>query len=83
MSLSAALEEQLISVPCPQCGYEFDIELADVVCQVYRWCPCCRVRIRLSERRADVYGPLQDVDSAVRDLEKTIDKVNKELRRIF
>ncbi len=83
MTLSNDLEQTLVPVPCPRCGYEFDIEMVDVTCQVYPWCPCCRVRIQLSEGRADVSGPLQAIDSAVADLHKSIDKLNQNLGGMF
>jgi hypothetical protein len=42
--------------------------MLDVLCQVWRWCPCCRVHIRLIEPAGEVSGALRDVNYAWRRL---------------
>jgi hypothetical protein len=80
---SNGLEGELIDVPCPRCGYVVEVELLDAVCQSYRWCPCCRVRVHFNEGRADVYGPLEDVESAMRELDEQIDELNRAFGKMF
>lgn len=62
----------MVEVPCPRCGYHVAIQLLDARTQVWRWCPCCRVRIRLVEPDGTVSGSISGVEEAMHSLEQTI-----------
>ncbi len=76
MKLSYQLLQQLIEISCPSCNYSFEIQLVDARTQVYRLCPCCRVRIQLVDADGSMYGEFEAVDEAFDDLDRT-------LRRMF
>lgn len=67
--LSYGLLSQLIDIPCSSCGYLFEVQLVDVYTQTFRTCPCCRQRFRLVDGDGSVYGTIQDVDQAMRNLQ--------------
>lgn len=71
-SLSSTLLQSMVDLPCPACGFVLEIELVDVVCQVSRWCPCCRRRIQLIEAGGEMSGALAGIDLAMGDLEATL-----------
>lgn len=75
MSLSAAFAQSWIDVDCPACGFSLEIQLVDLLCQVYRRCPCCRCRIHLIEAGGEMHGALASMDSAVRDLERDLSRI--------
>lgn len=71
-SFSSVLLGSLTEFPCPVCGYVVEVEVVDVVCQVRRWCPCCRTAIQLIEAGGEMTGVLAGIDRAVGDLEESI-----------
>lgn len=70
--LSGQLLHALIDVECPRCGYGFEVEMLDAATGVARWCPCCRIRIQLTEGGGEVHGAMEDIDAAIRDLQKML-----------
>jgi hypothetical protein len=66
------LDHVLVDVTCPACGFPFEVQLLDARTQVWRWCPCCRVHIRLVEPDGSVSRGLADAEAAMRDLENTM-----------
>lgn len=76
MKLSAEILQNLVSFPCPDCGYEVEIQLLDARVQAYRYCPCCRVRIHLVDVDGSLFGALEDVDL-------TMDQLAKALKGLF
>lgn len=70
--LSSGLLHELVDVNCPVCDYGFELQMLDAACQVWRWCPCCRIRIHLSEGGGEVHGAMEDLDAAFSDLNKAL-----------
>jgi hypothetical protein len=66
------LDQVLLEVPCPGCGYRLQVQLVDAHTQVWRWCPCCRTRVRLVEPDGSVSVGLTGADEAMRELEATM-----------
>lgn len=64
--------KSLIAFPCPQCGYEVEIQLLDARVQAYRFCPCCRERIRLVDSDGSLFGALEAVDLAMKDFTNSL-----------
>ena len=60
------LDHLMVQVPCPVCGYGVEIQLLDARTQVWRWCPCCRVRIRMVEPDGSVSGAIAGAEDAMR-----------------
>ncbi len=73
--ISSSLLEQLVGVNCPACQFGFEVEVADAACQVWRWCPCCRSRIRLMEPGGEVHGAMEEVESAMREFQKNLGRM--------
>ena len=69
-----------ITVPCPVCEYAMDVELLSVHLEETVFCPCCKVRIKLVDDNASLYGAQQEIDSAIQDLRNTVNKLNKTFR---
>jgi hypothetical protein len=67
-SLSEQLLFSLIDVPCPRCHYPFEVQLVDVIAQVYRWCPVCRARIKLIDSAGSGAASLSNLDTQMNRL---------------
>jgi hypothetical protein len=65
-----------IGLPCPNCSYEFEVQLIDARVQAYRRCPCCRELIHLRDANGSMFGALESIDNAMQSLDDT-------LRRMF
>ncbi len=72
MNITDSLLKEYIDFPCPACSYILAVQLVDVRTQVYRCCPSCRKLIQLIDHGGSTYGAMQDIDSAVQELEKTL-----------
>jgi hypothetical protein len=66
------IARSLIEFPCPSCSYEIEIQMLDAATQVWRWCPCCRVRIHIVEPDGTLSSGAQDMNRAIRDLGKPL-----------
>jgi hypothetical protein len=75
-SLSTSLLGELLEVNCPVCDFGFEVQMVDAACQIWRWCPCCRSRVHFVEPGGELHGAMAEIDSAVREFEKS-------LRRMF
>ena len=74
--MSLGIDQADIEFPCPACGpacgYGVAAQLVDVRTQVWRWCPCCRVRIRLVDSGGSVSGAVSSIEEAVRGFGRTL-----------
>lgn len=68
-TLSHSLLQSTVDVDCPECGYSLEIQLTEVRAQVYRRCPCCRVRIHLLDGGGSTYGALEGIENEIQKLE--------------
>ena len=69
-----------VTVACPNCHYEMDVELLSVRLESTTFCPCCKMTIRLVDAGASVYGAQEEIESAMKDCEKQIKKLNSTVR---
>ena len=76
-AMSLDLDRVTVEVPCPNCGYGVGAQLLDVRTQVWRWCPCCRARIRLVEPDGTVSGSIKAVDQALQSLTDTLKRTSR------
>ena len=70
------LDHVMVEVPCPRCGYGVEIQLLDARTQSWRWCPCCRLRIRMVEPDGSVSASITAAERGMQSLQET-------LRRMF
>jgi hypothetical protein len=66
---------QWIEAPCPGCSFMIGLQYIDGVTRVWKWCPCCRRRVRFD----DVTGSMA---TSVAGVQEAVDKVMDALRRI-
>lgn len=66
------LDQVLLHIPCPSCGYQLEVQVVDARTQVWRWCPCCRARVRLVEPDGSVSVGLTAANQVMRKLEATM-----------
>jgi sRNA-binding protein len=67
----------MVEVPCPRCGYGVEIQFLDARTQTWRWCPCCRVRIRMVEPDGSVSGSIDAVEDAMQSLAESIRRMSR------
>ena len=67
MMLSSGWFGLWIEVDCPTCGYYVEIQVIDVSCQVYRYCPCCRTLIHFVDAGGSATTSLRDAESEIED----------------
>lgn len=77
MSLSQELLRHWVDVPCPVCGYQFDVQLLDVRVQAYKRCPCCRVRIHLIDEGGSTFGALETINNAMSHFEQALGRLGR------
>lgn len=65
-----------ISMPCPSCGYEVDVELLSIRLQERVFCPCCKFRIQVIDDHATVFGAQEEIEAAIEELKKTVEKLS-------
>ena len=69
-----------VTLPCPNCSYEMDVELLSVRLEATTFCPCCKVTIRLVDADASVHGAQEEIESALKDLESQLKNLNTTTR---
>ncbi len=68
------LDRAHVCADCPSCGYGVEVQVLDVRTQVWRWCPCCRVQVRLVEPDGSVSAGIDAAHEAAKELGKTIEE---------
>ena len=71
------LDGMFIVVDCPRCSYGMDVEFRSCELQEKVLCPCCKIAIQLVDDNASVFGARKEVDSAIKDLQRELEKLNK------
>ena len=71
-TMGFGLERALVDVPCT-CGYHVEVQLLDVMTQSWRWCPCCRTRLHLTEPDGSTWGAVEAGEAAIAEFSMTID----------
>lgn len=62
------LDHLEVALPCPRCSYLLEVEMLDVRTQVWRWCPCCRSRVRLMEPDGTVSSSVEAAEQVMAGL---------------
>jgi len=70
------LDEMEIEISCPKCERKFQVSLRQVQQETTVTCPGCRKQIKLKSTGDD----LSKIDKAQKDLEKTIEDLNRNLK---
>lgn len=72
-------DRTFLEIPCPRCSYEVDIQFRQVVLEDVVFCPCCKVRIQLSDNKASGHRARQSTHYALTKLQEEIKNLNKAL----
>ena len=73
------LGDLFVIVNCPKCEYGSDVELQSVELQEIVFCPCCKVAIQLVDANASMHGAQEEIDSAIKELRREFNKLNRTL----
>ena len=65
-----------VTLACPKCYYEMDVELLSVRLEETTFCPCCKVTIQLVDSEASVHGTQKKMESVLKDFESQLKKLN-------
>lgn len=71
------LDRTFIDVPCPRCGYPVEVQILDIRLQSRVFCPSCKVGIQLIDEGASTDVGLRQIDSALEDLNKMIERMGR------
>ena len=69
-----------VTLACPNCNYGMDVELLSVRLEATIFCPCCKVMVQLVDAEASVHGAQEEVESAMKDFDKQLKKLNRTIR---
>ncbi len=64
----AFLDDELVDVPCPRCGYAVDVWMIDIRLGSRVFCPCCKVPIQLVDQHAQAGVASRQLEEALRRL---------------
>ena len=69
-----------VTLTCPNCNYGMDLEILSVRLEATTFCPCCKVTIQLVDSDASVHGAQGEIESAMKDFENQLKKLNRTIR---
>ena len=69
-----------VTLACPNCNYEMDVELLSARLESTTFCPCCKVTIRLVDADASVHVAQEEIESAMKDFENQLKKLNRTIQ---
>ena len=69
-----------VTLVCPKCNYEMDVELLTVRLETTTFCPCCKVTIQLVDADASAHIAQKEIESALKDFESQLKKLNTTIR---
>lgn len=58
-----------VTIPCPSCDYEIDVELLSVRLEESVFCPCCKVSIQLVDADASAHRAQKRMEWALKSFE--------------
>lgn len=76
----ALFDDLFVTLGCPNCDYGMDVELLSVRLEERIFCPCCKVTIQLVDAGANVHAAQEDIESAMKDFERDLKKLNKTMK---
>jgi hypothetical protein len=66
-----------VEINCPRCGYIDEIQLIDAKTEKTIFCHNCKVNIKLSDNEASVHSGINNINSALNELENIFKKFGK------
>lgn len=75
-----ALDRAFVILDCPRCSYGMDVELISVLLQELIFCPCCKSEIQLVDSDASLFGVRVAVESAMKSLDRELNRLQKTVR---
>lgn len=71
------LNEQWITLECPNCNYIDDIQIIDVKIEKIHYCNNCKVEIKLQDNEGSVHNGIESINKAFKDIENLLKKFGK------
>lgn len=69
------ISKQNIDFPCPSCGRQNTVTLAQVSRQAIVTCTGCRENIKLKDNNGSANRSIRDINNAMRNFENTLKKL--------
>lgn len=66
-----------ISIECPRCGYEDDVQFVDIKSEKSVYCHNCKVSIQLKDENASVHTGIRQVSESMRKLDELFNKIGR------
>ena len=76
----ALFDDLFVALGCSNCNYGMDVELLSVRLEERIFCPCCKVTIQLVDADASVHVAQEEIESAMKDFERDLKKLNKTIK---
>ena len=73
----ALFDDLFVTLGCPNCDYGMDVELLSIRLEESIFCPCCKITIQMIDADASVHGAQEEIESAIKDFESNLKKLNK------
>ena len=70
------IDRLFVNVDCPNCGYGVDVQILSVRLESTVFCPCCKISIQLVDDGASVHGAQEEVDLALKNLQRELKKLD-------
>lgn len=61
-----------VTIPCPSCEYEVDVELLSVRLEESVFCPCCKISIQLVDADASAHGAQKRMELAFKSFDSQL-----------
>ena len=74
------LDNEHIDFPCPRCNFYNDVSLKQVRLRDVTICRGCKSNIRLDDQMNETKKAIRSIRRAFKELEKTINNMNLEIR---
>lgn len=71
------LNNEWIEIKCPECSYQFDIQLSDVKAGRTVFCHNCKSSIKLADNEASTHRSIEKLNKAMKDLDNIFKNFGK------
>lgn len=71
------LNNTWITIECPNCNYQDEIQLIDAKTEKLIFCNNCKVSIQLKDDNSSVHSGIKGINNAMKDLENLLKNFGK------
>lgn len=77
------LDRAFISVPCPKCQYEIDVQFRSIHLEDFVFCACCKVQIHLIDSKASSHTSRHKIHSQMYMLQEDLQRMHSTIALDF